>query len=252
MLGEGDPLPDVRLYELRDQQPQAIDSASLCGDGRTRVLFALPGAFTPTCSSQHLPQYEDAIDELRRLGVDEVICLAVNDPYVMAAWAEQQQVRAVRMLADGNGAFADAMGLRIDQAAQGLGLRSRRYSMLVRDGRIAKLFVEPDQPGDPYGISSADTMLRYLSPDRRPPPHVALLSKPGCPYCAQARALLDEAGLHYTDVPLPDATRSRVLAAIAGSATVPQVFVDGRLVGGNEALTAWLRYRGAAAAESAR
>lgn len=245
MLAEGAAIPQARLRWLEQGAISEIRTSELFAN-RTLVLFALPGAFTPTCSSLHLPQYEELAPSLREAGVDEVVCIAVNDAFVMAQWGAQQQVREVRLLADGNGEFTEAMGMLLDGSRLGMGRRSRRYSMLVRDGRIEKIFAEAEGDGDPFKVSDAATMLRYLAPDKAAPPHIALLSKPGCPFCARARAMLDEHGLRYTDVPLPDATRARVLAAIAGASSTPQVYVDGRLIGGSEQLEAWLGARATA------
>jgi glutaredoxin-like protein len=126
-----------------------------------------------------------------------------------------------------------------------MGLRSRRYSMLVRDGIIEKLFVEPDRPGDPYEVSDADTLLDYLAPATPRPPRVVLFGKPGCPHCARARALLDERGLPYHEFPLQDAVRMRVLGAVANATTTPQIFIDGELIGGADDLQQHLRQEAA-------
>lgn len=242
MRAEGQRIPDALLRRLDQGKPSAVATGELFA-GRTLVVFALPGAFTPTCSSQHLPQYEELVPDLRAAGVDEVICISVNDPFVMAEWGAQQQVREVQLLSDGNAEFTDAMGMLLDDRELGMGRRSRRYSMLVRDGLIAKVFAEANEPGDPYAVSDAATMLKYLAPGKPRAPRIAVLSKPGCPFCAHARALLDQHGLRYTDLPLPDSTRSRVLAAVAGAATAPQVFGDGQLIGGSEQLEHWLQER---------
>ena len=134
--------------------------------GRKVVLFALPGAFTPTCSSNHLPRYEELHDEFRALGVDQIICLSVNDAFVMFQWGKQVGARNVFLLPDGNGEFTRKMGMLVDKSNLGFGLRSWRYSMLVNDGQIEKVFVEPDYgdncPLDPFEVSDADTMLAYL------------------------------------------------------------------------------------------
>lgn len=134
--------------------------------GRRIVLFAVPGAFTPACSESHLPGYEAACDDFRALGVDEVICLAVNDAFILFQWAKAQGIEKVRMLPDGNGEFSRLMGMLVDRSAQGMGLRSWRYSMLVEDGRIVKLFAEPglrdNPPGVPVQVSDAGTMLAFL------------------------------------------------------------------------------------------
>ncbi|NND60382.1 MAG: peroxiredoxin [Gammaproteobacteria bacterium] len=134
--------------------------------GRKVVVFALPGAFTPTCSSTHLPGYEEAYAEFRSLGVDEIYCLSVNDAFVMFQWAKQQGIEKVKMLPDGNGEFTRKMGMLVEKTNLGFGLRSWRYSMLVNDGRIEKLFMEPqfsdNCPEDPFQVSDAQTMLSYL------------------------------------------------------------------------------------------
>jgi peroxiredoxin len=134
--------------------------------GRKVVLFALPGAFTPTCSSNHLPRYEELYDEFRSLGVDAIICLSVNDAFVMFQWGKQVGAKNVFLLPDGNAEFSRKMGMLVDKSNLGFGLRSWRYSMLVDDGRIEKIFVEPDFgdncPIDPFEVSDADTMLAYL------------------------------------------------------------------------------------------
>lgn len=144
---------------------KAVTSADLF-TGRRVVVFALPGAFTPACSESHLPGYENAIDDFRALGVDEVICLSVNDAFVMFQWAKAQNITRVRMLPDGNGEFTRKMGMLVDRSAQGMGMRSWRYSMLVEDGQITAFFPEPgfadNPPGVPVQVSDAGTMLAHL------------------------------------------------------------------------------------------
>jgi peroxiredoxin len=134
--------------------------------GKRIVLFALPGAFTPTCSSTHLPRYEELYDDIKAQGVDEVICLSVNDAFVMFQWGKQQGVKNVFLLPDGSGEFTRKMGMLVSKDNLGFGLRSWRYSMVVDDGKIEKMFIEPDFgdncPTDPFEVSDADTMLAYL------------------------------------------------------------------------------------------
>ncbi|NJL87415.1 MAG: peroxiredoxin [Leptolyngbyaceae cyanobacterium SM1_1_3] len=134
--------------------------------GKRVVLFSLPGAFTPTCSSTHLPRYEALYDEIKAQGVDEVICISVNDAFVMFQWAKQQGVENVKVLPDGNGEFTRKMGMLVDKSNLGFGMRSWRYSMVVNDGEIEKVFIEPDFgdncPTDPFEVSDADTILAYL------------------------------------------------------------------------------------------
>ncbi len=134
--------------------------------GKRVVVFSLPGAFTPTCSSTHLPRYEELYSEIQGLGVDEVICLSVNDAFVMYQWGQHQGAKNVFLLPDGNGEFTRKMGMLVDKSNLGFGLRSWRYSMVVNDCQIEKIFVEPgysDNCGtDPFEVSDADTMLAYL------------------------------------------------------------------------------------------
>jgi thioredoxin-dependent peroxiredoxin len=134
--------------------------------GKRVVLFSLPGAFTPTCSSTHLPRYEALYEEIKAQGVDEIICISVNDAFVMFQWGKQQGADKVFLLPDGNGEFTRRMGMLVDKSNLGFGMRSWRYSMVVDNGKIEKMFVESDFsdncPTDPFEVSDADTMLAYL------------------------------------------------------------------------------------------
>ncbi|MEO0537267.1 MAG: peroxiredoxin [Cyanobacteria bacterium P01_A01_bin.123] len=134
--------------------------------GKKVVIFSLPGAFTPTCSSNHLPRYEELYDEFKAQGVDSVVCVSVNDAFVMFQWGKQVGAKNVFLLPDGNGEFTRKMGMLVEKSNLGFGMRSWRYSMLVDDGKIEKIFVEPDYgdncPTDPFEVSDADTMLAYL------------------------------------------------------------------------------------------
>lgn len=133
--------------------------------GKRVVLFALPGAFTPTCSSTHLPGYEAAYDSFRAEGVDEVYCLSVNDAFTMFQWGKQQGVKNIKLLPDGSAAFTRAMGMLVSKDNLGFGMRSWRYSMLVENGQIVKVFSEAGKqdecPTDPFEVSDAETMLNY-------------------------------------------------------------------------------------------
>ncbi len=134
--------------------------------GKKVVVFSLPGAFTPTCSSNHLPRYDELYDEFKSLGVDEIVCISVNDAFVMFKWGKELGNEHISLLPDGNGEFTRKMGMLVDKSNLGFGMRSWRYSMLVNDGKIKKMFVEPDFadncPTDPFTVSDADTMLAYL------------------------------------------------------------------------------------------
>jgi peroxiredoxin len=155
----GDRLPDVPLSVATAEGPKPTTSGEFFG-GKRVALFAVPGAFTPTCSARHLPSYVDKAEELKRNGIDEIACIAVNDPFVMAAWGDRDGSGDITMLADGNGAFADAIGLTMDGSKFGLGKRSQRYSMIVNDGVVERLNVE--EPGE-YRASSAEQMLDQLA-----------------------------------------------------------------------------------------
>ena len=134
--------------------------------GKRVVVFALPGAFTPTCSSTHLPGFEEKYDEFKSLGIDEIYCLSVNDAFTMFQWSKHQGVSKVKMLPDGSGEFTRLMGMLVRKDNLGFGERSWRYSMLVEDGKVTALFSEPGKcdncPTDPFEVSDADTMLKYL------------------------------------------------------------------------------------------
>lgn len=163
MLKVGDQLPEVTLYEFNEVETEGCAIGPMpvkvreAAAGKKIALFALPGAFTPTCSAQHVPGYVAALDELRAVGVDEIWCLSVNDAFVMGAWGrDQKAVGKVRMLGDGSAEFAKAMGLVLDLSARGFGVRSQRYSALVVDGVIKTLNVEE---GGKFEVSDAATML---------------------------------------------------------------------------------------------
>ena len=151
----GDRLPDAPLAIATSEGPRPTTSGDYFA-GKRVALFAVPGAFTPTCSARHLPSYVEKAEELKGQGIDEIACVAVNDPFVMQAWSERDGSADITMLADGNGAFTDALGLTMDGSKFGLGKRSQRYSMIVDDGVVKELNVEPS--GE-YGISSAEAML---------------------------------------------------------------------------------------------
>ncbi|MEZ5542863.1 MAG: glutathione peroxidase [Pseudomonadota bacterium] len=239
---EGRRVPDITFRTRRDNAWVDVATADIFS-GRTVAVFALPGAFTPTCSSAHVPRFNELAGVLRENGVDEIVCISVNDAFVMNAWAEDQHADNITFLPDGNGEFTAAMGMLEDKRELGFGMRSWRYSMLVRDGVIEKMFVEPRVPGDPFEVSDADTMLDYINPRARRPHDVVMFSKPGCPYCAAAKAQLAEHGIDYEDIGVGDAVSLRAVRAASGSATVPQVFIDGERIGGSEALAAWLAAR---------
>jgi len=237
---EGQFVPDVTFRLRRGGEWVSVTTKELFA-GKNVVVFSLPGAFTPTCSSTHLPRFNELAPAFREQGIDAIICVSVNDPFVMEEWGKEQEAGDVCLLPDGNGEFTAKMGLLVDKTDLNFGRRSWRYSMLVRDRKIEKQFIEPQEPGDPFKVSDADTMLHYLNPGARKPDQVAILTREGCAFCASAKRSLADAGYNYVEIPLSHAIRSKAVGAIAGAATVPQVFINGRLIGGAEELEAYLR-----------
>ena len=154
----GDKLPDATFVKVTENGPEQVNTADYF-KGRKVALFSVPGAFTPTCSAKHLPGFIDKADELKAKGVDEIACTAVNDAFVLGAWQKANEADEVTMLADGNGAFAEAVGLTMDGTAFGMGKRGQRFSMIVNDGVVEQLNVEA--PGE-FKVSSADHMLDQL------------------------------------------------------------------------------------------
>jgi len=156
----GDSLPaDIKLKEMKDGAPKDVSAADIF-KGKRVVLFAVPGAFTPTCSMKHLPGFVSDADKIRAKGVDDIVCVSVNDVFVMDAWGKASGAQGkVRMLADGNGDFTRAVGLELDASGFGMGRRSQRYGMVVRDGKVEQLHVEP---GPGLNVCSAESMLSKL------------------------------------------------------------------------------------------
>ena len=231
---EGQRVPEVSFRIRRKGEWATVTSDDLFAH-KNVVVFSLPGAFTPTCSSTHLPRFNELAPAFKAQGIDAIVCISVNDPFVMEEWGRDQEAQNVFLLPDGNGKFTEQMGLLVDKSDLNFGKRSWRYSMLVRDQVIEKMFIEPDEPGDPFKVSDADTMLA-CKPDQ-----VAILTREGCSFCAKAKRLLADAGYDFAEVPLPHIIRTKALGAIASAATVPQVFINGRLIGGLEDLTAFLK-----------
>jgi glutaredoxin-like protein len=235
---EGKRVPQVNFRTRVNNEWKDVSTDDIF-KGKTVVVFSLPGAFTPTCSSTHLPRYNELAPAFFANGVDRIVCVSVNDAFVMNEWAKDQEAENVFLLPDGNGEFTHGMGLLVDKSDLGFGKRSWRYSMLVKDGVVEKLFIEPQKPGDPFEVSDADTMLAYINPKAKKPDQVAILTREGCSFCAKAKALLDDLGYEYVEVPLDHKVRSRVVGAIANAQTVPQVFVNGERIGGLEELERW-------------
>jgi len=236
---EGQRVPQVTFKTRRGHEWVDLTSDDVFA-GKSVVVFSLPGAFTPTCSSSHVPRYNQLEPWFKAHGIDEIICVAVNDAFVMDEWRRSQKADRVTFLPDGNGDFTDGMGLLVGKEDLGFGKRSWRYSMLVRDSIVEKMFIEPDQPGDPFEASDADTMLEYLDPLAERPHDVTVLSRPGCPFCARARALLHDANIEFEELVLNRDYTDRTLRAVANATSYPQVFIDGERIGGADDLEAWL------------
>lgn len=236
---QGKAVPNVVFKARPDDQWRDLSSDELF-KGKTVVVFSLPGAFTPTCSSTHLPRYNELAPVLRAHGVDDILCVSVNDAFVMNQWKAGQDAGNITVIPDGNGDFTEGMGMLVDKRDLGFGRRSWRYSMLVRDGVIEKIFIEPDREGDPFEVSDADTMLGYLAPDAEVPEPVVMFSRPGCPHCTRAKQALRESGVHYTDISEDQKINTIVLRGVTGRMTWPQVFVGGELIGGADEVQAWL------------
>ncbi|MFP4155275.1 MAG: glutathione peroxidase [Halothiobacillaceae bacterium] len=236
---EGQRVPNVtfRCRENNDWKNVTTDDLF---KGRTVAVFSLPGAFTPTCSSSHVPRFNELAQVFKEHGVDEIVCVSVNDAFVMNEWAKDQNAPNVTFLPDGNGEFTEGMGMLVGKEDLGFGRRSWRYSMLVKDGVIEKMFIEPNVPGDPYEVSDADTMLDWLAPDAKKPHSVVVFSREFCPFCTKAKAMLGDAGIAFDEIVVGKGVHTRGLRAATGHESVPQIFIDGKHIGGSDDLEKWL------------
>jgi glutathione-dependent peroxiredoxin len=174
----GQRVPNVTLHTRQSNAWVDVTTDDLFAN-KTVVVFSLPGAYTPTCSSTHLPGYNELAGIFKQNGVDDIICISVNDAFVMNEWAKDQEADNITLIPDGNGEFTEGMGMLVDKSDLGFGKRSWRYSMLVKDGVINQMFIEPDEPGDPFKVSDAETMLRYINPQAVKPEVVSLFAKVG-------------------------------------------------------------------------
>ncbi len=236
---EGKSVPNVTFKARPNDQWKDLTTDELF-KGRTVVVFSLPGAYTPTCSSTHLPRYNELAPVFKQHGVDEIVCISVNDAFVMNEWKTGQDAENISVVPDGNGDFTEGMGMLVDKRNIGFGMRSWRYSMLVKDGIVQKAFIEPDKEGDPFEVSDAETMLHYLAPEATVPEPVVVFAKPGCPHCARAKAALKDRGLRYSEITQDQRINGSVLRAVSGQSTWPQVFIGGKLIGNADALDEYL------------
>lgn len=232
----GERIPSVTFRTRTDTGWQDITSAQLF-DGKKVVVFSLPGAFTPTCSASQLPGYNRLAPVFKASGVDDIVCISVNDAFVMREWQRGQNAHNVTMIPDGNGEFTDAMGMLVDKRDLGFGRRSWRYAMLVEDGVIADIFVEPEEAGDPYGVSDPEAVLAAINPHARIPDSIAVLTRSGCAHCVRAKAMLEARGMPFDEIEVEGADS---LFALSGAKTTPQIFINGRCIGGADDLDALL------------
>ncbi|MCL4164142.1 UNVERIFIED_CONTAM: hypothetical protein GTU68_024059 [Idotea baltica] len=236
---EGQSIPNVTFHTRQNNDWVDVTTDELF-KGKNVVVFSLPGAFTPTCSSAHVPRYNQLIPAFSENGVDDVICVSVNDAFVMNEWQQDQNADNITFIPDGNGDFSEGMGMLVDKSAIGFGKRSWRYSMLVKDGVVDKMFIEADVDGDPFDVSDADTMLNYIAGDAKAPASVTVMSRNGCPFCAAAKQMLSDANMEYEELLMGRDYTDRSLRAMVGTTSVPQVFINGEHIGGSVELEAYL------------
>lgn len=233
---EGKRVPEVAFQIQKGGKWETLTTNELFA-GKKVIVFSLPGAFTPTCSSTHLPRYNDLYETFKANGVDSILCVSVNDTFVMNAWSKDQEAENITMIPDGNGEFTEKMGLLVDKSAIGFGKRSWRYSMLVNDGVVQKMFIEPEKPGDPFEVSDADTMLNFINPEAKPKVGVTIFTKVGCPHCQRAKDLLNKKHLNFTEIA---GIKTNALQAMGGKGTYPLIFISGEKVGGADDLEKFL------------
>ena len=236
---QGQSVPQVTFRTRQDHEWVDVSTDDVF-KGKTVVVFSLPGAFTPTCSSTHVPRYNQLAGALKQNGVDDIVCVSVNDAFVMNEWKVSQEADNITFLPDGNGDFSKGMGMLVSKNDIGFGDRSWRYSMLVKDGVVEKMFIEPDVPGDPFEVSDADTMLSYIAPGTRAPRSVTVFSREGCPFCVRAKGMLRDAGIDFDELVLNRDFRESTIRAVSGTSSVPQIFIDGDLIGGSDQLEKYL------------
>ena len=241
---QGKNIPSVK-FKVQDDNEWKVWTSDDLFAGKKVIVFSLPGAFTPTCSSSHLPRYNELAPLFKSEGVDEIYCISVNDTFVMNAWKEGQDANNITFIPDGNGEFTEKMDMLVDKSVIGFNKRSWRYSMFVDDGIIKKMFIEADVDGDPFDVSDADTMLNYLAPNAVEAPKVSIFTKPGCPHCNRAKDTLIANGIEYEEIELgKNGLSYSSLKAVTGQDTTPQIYIDGQHIGGADALEQWMDNKG--------
>lgn len=228
-------IPDVEINLIEDGEWSKIKTKSLFKN-KNIIVFSLPGAFTPTCSTSQLPRYEELYDEFLKNGIDEIYVISVNDTFVMNAWKKDQKTSKIKLIPDGNGEFSEQMGMLVNKKDLGFGKRSWRYSMLVRNGIIEKQFIEPEKDGDPYEVSDADTMFKYLTNEDVVLNSFTIFTKPLCNHCKKAKQILVDNNVDFDELIVNETISVKSFTAITGLKTVPQVYVDGVNIGGSQDL----------------
>jgi glutathione-dependent peroxiredoxin len=237
---EGQKVPEVTFKTRVNNEWKDLTTNEIFSN-KTVIVFALPGAYTPTCSTTHLPRFNELAPVFFENGVDDIYCLSVNDTFVMNFWAAEQHAQNIKFIPDGNGEFSDKMGLLVDKSAIGFGKRSWRYSMLVKNGVIEKMFIEPNKPGDPFEVSDADTMLKYINPNAKIPKKVTIFTKAGCGHCTRAKKYLAD-NMTYEEIELgKNGLSLSTLRTVTNRKTTPQIYIDGEHVGGADDLEIWLK-----------
>ena len=201
------------------------------------MVFSLPGAFTPTCSSTHLPRYNELAPAFFKEGVDSIVCVSVNDTFVMNEWAKDQESANITLLPDGNGAFTEGMGMLVDKSDLGFGKRSWRYPCWSRTAWCRRCSSSRKRKAIPLKCRTPTPCWRTSRPRPRSPTRWSC-SPPGCPFCVEAKALLQDKGFDPIEIPLENKVRGRVIGAVSGKGTAPQVFINGSLIGGLDDLKA--------------
>ncbi len=228
----GQRLPSTLLLNVCEGEHVAQKSDDFFR-GKRVILFGLPGAFTPICSTSHLPRFEALASEFLHAGVDAIVCIATNDCFVLDVWRKQLGIQHVKFVSDPSGAFTAAMGLLV--ASDTLGTRSRRYSLVALDGVVEQFYIEDESGNDSLTVSDADTLLAAIT-GKPKPPAVLLFAVNGCPACERAKELLDRQGLRYEIILIGTDINVQALRAATGQNKLPQVFIDGRYVGGYDQL----------------
>jgi glutaredoxin-like protein len=238
LVGKSVPEVTFKVFDNNEWEDVTTDDLFF---GKKVIVFSLPGAFTPTCSRAHVPGYNELADTFKKNGIDEIICMSVNDTFVMNAWQKDQKADKLTFIPDGNGEFTEKMGMLVDKSHVGFGKRSWRYSMLVNNKIIEKIFIEPDRPGDPFEVSDAETMLWAINPDAKKPDYITMFTRAGCSLCKEAKDFLNRKSIPYETIELNDRITGRSIKAVTGKTSTPQVFIGGKHLGGLEQLKMYVQ-----------